>query len=584
VDETADALAYSPNFNGAVTEEEGGVFDYSVIVPSTVDKILISPKKKPGVEIRYSQDGGPEGTEGKFDFPVSGNETIITLGVTDAAASPPVSLIYTITVKRPGKVSVAAGQESLFEIKTDFGGGTPRFKYGAPVVFEVTPPFGHEMDPVPVTFGYTPADGGPPVTGVPARSGSQYAFTMPDTGLVTLTASYSPIIPEADIAGKVKYVWEHGTGGGSSWADASGDLQAMIDLYGTSHEIWVSGGTLTTTGGFILKDTVKIYGGFKGTEKNWADKEGRAWQTQETILSGGNAAPHVVIAAVVGNQTRLERLTVSGGNSLTNSTPLTVNGKTISLKRGAGIYMVAASPVLRDVTVKNNVAGERGGGIYCEGSSSDKPVLLNVHISNNFGGYGAAGIYIPTAGCPRLLMIGGSVSGSQGGATAVEIVEASTLINVRIVDNRSWGFQPTTSAFDKESLFINVTISGNTGGISGFNSTGSYNMIIAYNSLVRYNGDYNVNDNRGGFISGSNNIIPNTPDTYAEGGLTNTGTNNQYPINPNGTDNTGSPAYSRLTAAASGILLNEIRELLKYDGAGNPRFNGTIDIGALEAQ
>jgi hypothetical protein len=49
--------------------------------------------------------------------------------------------------------------------------------------------------------------------------------------------------------------------------------------------------------------------------------------------------------------------------------------------------------------------------------------------------------------------------------------------------------------------------------------------------------------------------------------------------------NTGSQAYSRLAEAASGNpdLLEEIRILLALDGAGNPRFNGTLDIGALEA-
>ena len=72
-----------------------------------------------------------------------------------------------------------------------------------------------------------------------------------------------------------RYVKAGASGNGSSWANASGDLQAMIDASSTGDEVWVAAGTyLPTTAPsgctacgprdvtFLLKDGVKLYGGF----------------------------------------------------------------------------------------------------------------------------------------------------------------------------------------------------------------------------------------------------------------------------------------------------------------------------------
>jgi len=69
-----------------------------------------------------------------------------------------------------------------------------------------------------------------------------------------------------------------GSGNGSSWANASGNLQAMINASASGDEVWVAGGTykpaanplnctaFSTTNNrdfaFVLKDGVKVYGGF----------------------------------------------------------------------------------------------------------------------------------------------------------------------------------------------------------------------------------------------------------------------------------------------------------------------------------
>uniref|UniRef100_UPI0037C0A5A9 hypothetical protein n=1 Tax=Arenimonas sp. TaxID=1872635 RepID=UPI0037C0A5A9 len=70
-----------------------------------------------------------------------------------------------------------------------------------------------------------------------------------------------------------------GSGDGSSWANASANLQAMINASAANDEVWVAAGTYRPTQDpfgnsspadprdrtFYLKDGVKLYGGFAAT-------------------------------------------------------------------------------------------------------------------------------------------------------------------------------------------------------------------------------------------------------------------------------------------------------------------------------
>lgn len=87
----------------------------------------------------------------------------------------------------------------------------------------------------------------------------------------------------AQAQGTVRYVKEKGTGDGSSWANASGDLQKMIDASSAGDEVWVAAGTYNPSTliksskkrsfAFILKNGVSLYGGFVGDE---TDRNARA--------------------------------------------------------------------------------------------------------------------------------------------------------------------------------------------------------------------------------------------------------------------------------------------------------------------
>ena len=81
----------------------------------------------------------------------------------------------------------------------------------------------------------------------------------------------------------VRYVAPSGSGDGSSWQNAGGDLQAAIDASQAGDQIWVKAGTYApttlikstklTSKAFILKDGVSLYGGFAGTESSLADRQ-----------------------------------------------------------------------------------------------------------------------------------------------------------------------------------------------------------------------------------------------------------------------------------------------------------------------
>ncbi len=86
-----------------------------------------------------------------------------------------------------------------------------------------------------------------------------------------LAAALLMLLPAASLNAATRYVSPGGTGDGSSWAQATNDLQAAIDASENGDEIWVAAGSYKPTAliksnkptskAFILKDGVSLYGG-----------------------------------------------------------------------------------------------------------------------------------------------------------------------------------------------------------------------------------------------------------------------------------------------------------------------------------
>lgn len=110
----------------------------------------------------------------------------------------------------------------------------------------------------------------------------------------------------------VHYVKADGTGDGTSWANAAGNLQTAIDAAQAGDEIWVAQGeyvpekliksTKKTSKSFILKDGVSLYGGFAGNEASKDDRaledvNGTKLYKNKTVLNANDEVADVWVRA-----------------------------------------------------------------------------------------------------------------------------------------------------------------------------------------------------------------------------------------------------------------------------------------------
>ena len=202
----------------------------------------------------------------------------------------------------------------------------------------------------------------------------------------------------------IRYVVPGGAGtkNGTSWADASGNLQAMINSSAANDQVWVAKGTYYPDEGtgqinndraacFILKNNLGIYGGFNGDETVLNE---RNFNVYETILSGdieqndgadflntdGNSY-HVICnnGNGVNNTAILDGFTIKAGNA-------SDIGGGIYYAGGGGMYNWEASPTIANCNFLKN-QGVRGGAIFFGtggiGPVEGSPVLTNCSFSEN---------------------------------------------------------------------------------------------------------------------------------------------------------------------------------------------------------
>ncbi len=104
------------------------------------------------------------------------------------------------------------------------------------------------------------------------------------TGLAVRLVRYHPEQP-------IYYVAQNGTGDGSSWNDAMGDLQVAMDFAALGQGVvWVAEGTYygdsVSENAFTIPDGVRVYGGFAGDEPEDYDLSLRNFAAHPTILDG----------------------------------------------------------------------------------------------------------------------------------------------------------------------------------------------------------------------------------------------------------------------------------------------------------
>ncbi|OIN56655.1 beta strand repeat-containing protein [Arsenicibacter rosenii] len=202
----------------------------------------------------------------------------------------------------------------------------------------------------------------------------------------------------------VVYVTQAGAGAqdGSSWSHAfSGTaLQTAIQVAAAcGAQVWVAQGlykpTVYTgpesrTVSFFIPDGVQVYGGYA------AGTNSRTTFPGSTTLSGdidndglpGNNSYHVVRFLNAGNQTRLDGVVITGGNSNGSSSADAGLGGGVFNDGG---YGGSSSPVLANVYFLENNAVDAGGAMYNNGfRGASSPTLINVSFTRNSARNGGA--------------------------------------------------------------------------------------------------------------------------------------------------------------------------------------------------
>lgn len=226
---------------------------------------------------------------------------------------------------------------------------------------------------------------------------------------------------------RIRYVKQDGTGNGTSWENASGDLQRMIDELadnnpqGLPGEVWVAAGTyepqsqlIQGTGysaSFRMRDGISVYGGFASGESSKTEREkkegGMPWEfTNQTILTAayyvrnesnpsftGNKwtltsdSRHVVWFAPMPDEegtftqpTYLDGVTIMGGYAQ-GGTGL----EDFKTDQGAGAYMDGSNTYLTNSIVKENYATGNGGGVYLKDGRVQSTLIYNNNADQNGG-------------------------------------------------------------------------------------------------------------------------------------------------------------------------------------------------------
>ncbi|MFZ1529690.1 MAG: choice-of-anchor Q domain-containing protein [Ferruginibacter sp.] len=206
-----------------------------------------------------------------------------------------------------------------------------------------------------------------------------------------------------------------GTAPYTSWATASNDLQAVINQCLAGDEIWIAAGTykpnrradavtvITATdrnNAFVLKNNVKIYGGFTGTETLVTQRS----LVNVVLLSGDigtvgtvtDNCYHVVISAgLTGANTLLDgiRITAGNANAAIITPNITVNTFTVSPRNGGGVYKTNAITDFVNCHFQQNNASGVGGALY-ENTSSSATGYFKCIISNNSSSSNGGGAFL----------------------------------------------------------------------------------------------------------------------------------------------------------------------------------------------
>ena len=267
-------------------------------------------------------------------------------------------------------------------------------------------------------------------------------------------------------AGRIRYVMQGGTGDGTSWTNASGDIQRMIDDLadnnpgGQPGEVWIAEGeyepqtqlisNASYSASFRMRDGISVYGGFAGGEtsktermvkQKATDEEVMPWEFEHiTVLKAayydrknltlnGNKwtltsdSRHVVWFAPMQDEdpftqvTTLDGVTIMGGYAQ-GGTGL----DDFYTDRGAGVYMDGENAYLTNCTVTENNATGNGGGVYLRNGRVQSSLIYNNNSDQNGGG-----VYVDDQGLVHRSMLANNSARNGAGVYLDNSDEAQLL-------------------------------------------------------------------------------------------------------------------------------------------------------------
>lgn len=361
-------------------------------------------------------------------------------------------------------------------------------------------------------------------------------------------------------AGGIVYVSVKGTGNGTSWADAIGDLQAAIGANGVQ-QVWVAKGTYqVSANSFVMKNGVAIYGGFDPdngiddlTDQRILEARGGGGATTGSILSGRNERPVIWNLASSGDP--MNATAVLDGFTLTNGAGGNSNNG------GGAIYNMYASPKLSNLVIKNNSANY-GGGVYNGNNSA--PIFMHCVFFNNQTSGGGGGAMCNSFSNPKIYnCLFYNNTSYLGGAIYNQANAFPDLRNCTVVSNHATAFGGAVNSMNfSNPHFANCIIFGNT---AGFGDNGIVRDVAIGNPASSYNAS---------LIQDATSFDEN--DNISFGGTI--------------TDIFNDPANHNYTLKAGGPAINMGRNSypneagFTTDLAGNSRIRGSsVDLGVYEA-
>lgn len=204
------------------------------------------------------------------------------------------------------------------------------------------------------------------------------------------------------------FVQQNGTGAGSSWADASGDLTSILDQASFGDEIWVAEGTYFPINcstcspsdravSFNVPDGVKLLGGFDGKESRLNQ---RNWRKHPTTLSGNigqsdaNDNSYTVVKTInVSKKTIIDGFIIAHGMADADVVPGHPHRSGAGWYNDGSGYGNRSNPFIMNCVFLGNQALE-GAGIFNNGDGGEaNPTFASCIFTDNKVAFGGGAIF-----------------------------------------------------------------------------------------------------------------------------------------------------------------------------------------------